>query len=44
MVIGIDRFKDHFREYEDEYILIGGSACDILLSEAGLTFRATKRS
>ena len=26
MVIGLERFKAHFAELEDSYILIGGSA------------------
>ncbi len=42
MVLGIDSFKDAFRDYTDYYTIIGGTACDILLHEADLTFRATK--
>lgn len=42
MVPGLDRFQDHFKEYRDKYILIGGAACDTLLEDAGLDFRATK--
>jgi hypothetical protein len=38
----IDGFKDFFRDYKDSYVLIGGSACQILLNEAGFDFRATK--
>ena len=29
MVKGIDRFKAYFRDYTDQYVLIGGAACDI---------------
>lgn len=42
MVNGVDLFRDYFREYQDQYIVIGGMACDLLLSEAGLDFRATQ--
>ena len=38
----IDGFKDYFKDYKDSYVLIGGSACQILLNEAGFDFRATK--
>jgi hypothetical protein len=39
---GLDRFKAHFAGFEDHYVLIGGAACDVLMSEAGLAFRATR--
>lgn len=42
MAAGMDIFKSHFSEYRDQYVLIGGMACDILLSEAGERFRPTK--
>lgn len=42
MVIGIDSFREKFKEYTDYYTVIGGTACDILLTEADLPFRATK--
>ena len=41
MVPGIDTFRDKFMDYTDCYTIIGGTACDILLSEADLSFRAT---
>jgi len=41
MVVGIDSFREKFKEYTDYYTIIGGTACDILLSEADLPFRAT---
>jgi hypothetical protein len=31
-----------FSGFDDCYTVIGGSACDILMTEAGLDFRATK--
>ena len=42
MVPGIDSFREKFKDYTDYYTIIGGTACDILLSEADLPFRATK--
>lgn len=42
MVKGLAVFKEHFAEFQDCYVLIGGSACDIHMEEAGLDFRATK--
>jgi hypothetical protein len=42
MVKGLDVFRNHFRKYINCYILIGGTACDLAMEEAGLSFRATK--
>ena len=42
MVRGLDKFKEGFRGYEDCYVIIGGTACDLALEEAGLMARATK--
>ena len=42
MVAGIESFKEWFREYKDHYVIIGGTACDILMAEEGMDFRATK--
>jgi hypothetical protein len=42
MVKGLDIFRSHFRDYADRYVLIGGTACDIAMTGAGLAFRATK--
>jgi hypothetical protein len=42
MVKGVEKFKEHFAGYEDSYILIGGAACDTVLSAAGLPYRSTK--
>lgn len=41
MVNGIDLFKQHFRDYKDQYTIIGGFACDLLMTDAGLDFRQT---
>ena len=42
MVTEIDSFKEWFKGSEEQYAIIGGTACDILMTEEGLDFRATK--
>lgn len=42
MVYGIEKFKEYFNDYTGQYVFIGGTACDILLDEIGVPFRATK--
>lgn len=42
MVVGLDRFREHFAGYSDHYLLIGGTATYLVLNEAGLEARATK--
>ena len=38
----INSFIEKFKDYADCYTVIGGTACDILMTEAGTDFRATK--
>lgn len=42
MVRGIDTFTKYFADYPEQYIIIGGTALDIQLDEAGFNPRATK--
>ena len=42
MVKGLDIFKKYFEQYSDNYVIIGGTACDIIIDEAGFVPRATK--
>lgn len=42
MVRGINAFRKHFKGFENQYILIGGVACDILFSKNNSQFRATR--
>lgn len=42
MVVGMESFREKFKNYSDCYTVIGGAACDILMSEVDLPFRATK--
>jgi hypothetical protein len=38
----IQSFKDRFRDYGDNFVIIGGAACTLILSEEEAEFRATK--
>ena len=42
MVKGIEIFKEYFRDYTDEYVLIGGAACDIIFDDSNASFRVTR--
>ncbi len=42
MVKGLDKFKEYFKDFPGSYVIIGGTACDIIIGAAGLTPRATK--
>ncbi len=42
MVKGLESFKKFLEGYEEEYVIIGGTACDLLMMDTGLNFRATK--
>lgn len=41
VVAGISAFRDGMAAHVDEYVLIGGGACSLLLEEAGFPFRLT---
>lgn len=42
MVKGFESFRKWFEGYEDNYTIIGGTACDLILTEMNQDFRATK--
>jgi hypothetical protein len=42
MVKGLERFKEHFKDHMDSFVIIGGTACSILLKDLNPPFRATK--
>ena len=42
MVKGLEKFKKYFEEYKDQYVLIGGAACDIAFENSNVSFRATR--
>ena len=43
MVKGIDIFQEYFREYTDQYVLIGGAACSVSFEEQDLNFGRTTK-
>ncbi len=42
MVSGFTKFKEKFQGFENQYVVIGGTACDLLMESENMTFRATK--
>ena len=42
MVKGLDIFREYFKDFEEQYVLIGGAACDILFAGNEGQFRATR--
>lgn len=42
MVEGIERFRDAMAAYADNYIIIGGTACDIVLDGSPMRARPTR--
>jgi len=42
MVEGLDRFRTHFADFTDHYVMIGGTACSIAMEYVGVQFRSTK--
>jgi len=42
MVKGLDTFRKYFEKYEEQYVLIGGAACDIVFESNDTVFRATR--
>ena len=41
-VAGIESFREMFKDYPDCYTIIGGAACDILMTDEERPFRATR--
>ena len=42
MVRGLDVFTEWFREFSDQYVLIGGTAASLAMQDFGASFRGTK--
>ena len=42
MVKGLDTFREYFKDFENQYVLIGGAACDILFASNEGKFRSTR--
>lgn len=34
-------FAEHFKGYKDNYVIIGGTACELIMKDIGVAFRAT---
>lgn len=41
-MIGIEKFKEYFNGYENQYVIIGGTACELIMVNEELDFRGTK--
>lgn len=41
MVTGLETFREYFQDYPNDYILIGGVACELVLNSMHLDFRPT---
>ncbi len=42
MVPGLKMFQEYFGDFRQSYVLIGGSACDVVMRSSPVKFRATK--
>ena len=42
MVSGFTKFKERFQGFENQYVIIGGTACDLIMENEELPFCATK--
>lgn len=40
-MVGLDKFREAFAEYSDNYVIIGGTACEIVMAGTGIRLRAT---
>jgi hypothetical protein len=41
MVRGLKKFREYFAGFEDHYVIIGGTACEIVLRDTDMLPRAT---
>jgi hypothetical protein len=42
VVRGIQKFREHFGDYRESFVVIGGVACDEWLGQRGMAFRPTR--
>ncbi|MDO4712090.1 MAG: hypothetical protein Q4A75_08940 [Peptostreptococcaceae bacterium] len=42
MNVRLQKFKEHFNGFENQYIIIGGTACELIMENEEIPFRATK--
>lgn len=38
MVYGLEKFREYFSQYSDQYVLIGGAACDLIMENYARLF------
>lgn len=41
-MVSLEKFRNHFKGFEDYYVIIGGTACTVLFENYGEHFRVTK--
>jgi len=41
MVSGIDTFKEAFKDFTEDYVIIGGTACSVILEHTFMSPRKT---
>ena len=41
MVKGLDKYREAFAHFSDNYVIIGGTACDVILSQTDMRPRVT---
>jgi len=41
-VKGLEKFKEYFKDFKENYVIIGGTACSIILRDADMKPRATR--
>ncbi len=34
-ITGLDLFAEHFKDFTENYIIVGGTACSLVLGDAG---------
>ncbi len=42
MVNGIEKFREKFEKFDDGYVVIGGTACSLIMESEKISFRSTK--
>ena len=38
---GMEIFREHFSEFKDSYVIIGGTACSLIFEDLAVDFRVT---
>lgn len=43
MVNGFTKFKERFKKFENQYVIIGGTACDLIMQNRGIVLSCYER-